>query len=499
MEPSAKEKTAFATYSGLYEFRKMPFGLVNAPATFQRLMEAVLAGLARDGVLVYLDDVLVVGRTLEEHNRKLSTVFQMIRDAGLRLKPKKCRFAQEEVEYLGHVISAGGVRTDTKKVDAVRNFPTPMDVKALRSFVGLASYYRRFVPGFSKIAGPLHALTKKDAPFVWNEACELSFTKLKDLLTTAPVLAFPDFQKPFILETDASGAGLGAVLGQKQEDGSVRPVAYASRSLLRHEGNYGITELEGLGVVWAAKHFRPYLYGHSCVVYTDHEALRSLLNTPQPSGKLARWGMALQELDLTIFHRSGKANANADALSRCPRPTSDVVELDMPSQVVANLSLEETEDLPAMQRSDPELMVVITYLETGGLPEDEKLARQVALTRSQHVIEDDVLYRLEGNGTLRVIPPTPLRSKIFQDAHGGRFGAHLSDVKVYSELRRHFWWNGMRTDITRWSRACLVCATHSTGRKVRPPLPRSLSPDPSIVSGLTLSNFPGQEMVTSMR
>ena len=279
-------------------------------------MEVVLAGLAWDGVLVYLDDVLVVGSTLEEHNRKLATVFQRIRDAGLRLKPKKCRFAQEEVEYLGHVVSADGVRTDPKKVDAVRNFPTPVDVKALQSFVGLASYYRRFVPGFSKIAGPLHALTKKGAPFVWSEACEVSFTKLKDLLTTALVLAFPDFRKLFILETDASGAGLGAVLAQKQEDGSVRPVAYASRSLLRHEGNYGIKELKGLGVVWAAKHFRPYLYGHSGVVYTDHEALKSLLNTPQPSGKLVRWGMALQELDLTILHRSGKANANADALSR---------------------------------------------------------------------------------------------------------------------------------------------------------------------------------------
>ena len=184
-------------------------------------------------------------------------------------------------------------------------------MKTLRSFVGLASYYRRFVPCFSKIARPLHALTKKGAPFVWSEACEVSFTKLKDLLTTAPVLAFPDFRKPFILETDASGVGLGAVLAQKQEDGSVRPVAYASHSLLRHEGNYWIMELEGLGVVWAAKHFRPYLYGHSGVVYT----------------KLARWGMALQELDMTILHRSMKANANADALSRCPQPISDATEL----------------------------------------------------------------------------------------------------------------------------------------------------------------------------
>ena len=497
MEPSAKEKTAFATYSGLYEFRKMPFGLVNAPATFQRLMEAVLAGLARDGVLVYLDDVLVVGSTLEEHNQKLATVFQRIRDAGLRLKPKKCRFAQEEVEYLGHVVSADGVRTDPRKVDAVRNFPTPVDVKTLRSFVGLASYYRRFVPGFSKIAGPLHALTKKDAPFVWSEACEVSFTKLKDQLTTAPVLAFPNFREPFILETDASGAGLGAVLAQKQEDGSVRPVAYASRSLLRHESNYGITELEGLGVVWAAKHFRPYLYGHSGVVYTDHEALKSLLNTPQPSGKLARWGMALQELDLTILHRSGKANANADALSRCPQPTLDATELALPNQVVGNLSAEETEDLPAMQRSDPELRCVITYLETGVLPEEEKLARRVALTRSQYVIEDNVLYKLEGDGTLRVIPPTPLRSQIFQEAHGGRFGAHLSAVKVYSELRRHFWWDGMRGDITRWSRACW-CVLHTALDGRSDPLSlRSLSPDPLIVLELTSFNFPSQERGTS--
>ena len=207
MEPSAKEKTAFATYSGLYEFRKMPFGLVNAPATFQRLMEVLLAGLAWDGVLVYLDDFLVVGSTLEEHNRKLTTAFQRIRDAGLRLKPKKCRFAQEEVEYLGHVVSADGVRTDPRKVDVVRNFPTPVDVKTLRSFVGLASYYRRFVPGFSKIARPLHALTMKDVPFVWSEACEVSFIKLKDQLTTALVLAFPNFREPFILETDALGLG----------------------------------------------------------------------------------------------------------------------------------------------------------------------------------------------------------------------------------------------------------------------------------------------------
>jgi hypothetical protein len=183
---------------------------------------------------------------------------------------------------------------------AVEEYPVPHDLKTLRSFLGLASYYRKFVPDFATVAGPLHALTKKEVPFLWTPKCQSAFVELKKLLTHSPVLSFPDFAEPFILETDASGAGMGAVLAQKQGDGTVRPIAYANRSLQPHEKNYGITELEGLGVVWEVKQFRPYLYGHRCEVYTDHSALTSQLNTPQPSGKLARWGMAIQELDLQI-------------------------------------------------------------------------------------------------------------------------------------------------------------------------------------------------------
>ena len=176
-------------------------------------------------------------------------------------------------------------------------------MKSLRSFLGLASYYRRFVMGFSSVANPLFTLTKKDVDFVWSEACEAAFHQLKKLLTEAPVLAFPEFDRGFLLETDASGIGLGAVLAQKQDDGTVRPVAYVSRTLQPHERNYGVTELEALGVVWVVRHFRHYLYGHHCDVFTDHEALRSLLNMPHPSGKLARWVLALQEVDLAIFYR----------------------------------------------------------------------------------------------------------------------------------------------------------------------------------------------------
>lgn len=250
----------------------MPFGLVNAPATFQQLMELVLSGLARDKCHVYLDDVLVFGKTVEEHNRNLTSVLAQIRKAGLKLKPKKCKFAQLSVDYLGHVVSAAGIQTDPKKVQAVQQFPVPLDVKALHSFLGLASYYRRFVPNFSKVAGSLHALTKKDMPYVWSPECQSAFEQLKELLTTAFVLCYPDFQRPFILETDASGCGLGAVLAQEEEDGLVRPMAYASRSLQKHKRNYGI-RAGGAGSCLAVRHFRAYLYGHRCVVYTDHEAL----------------------------------------------------------------------------------------------------------------------------------------------------------------------------------------------------------------------------------
>ena len=466
MDQASREKTAFITYSGLYEFKKMPFCLVNAPATFQRLMEVVLNGLARDGCMVYLDDVLVVGRTFEEHNNNLAKVFQQLRSAGLTLKPKKCKFAQLQVTYLGHVVSAEGVRTDPKKLQAILEFPVPANVKALRSFLGLASYYRRFIPQFSRIAGPLHALTKKNSVFMWTAACQETFERLRKLLASAPVLAYPDFHVPFILETDASVSRLGAVLAQQQEGGLVRPIAYASRSLQEHEKRYGATELEGLGVVWAVKHFRPYLYGHHCDIYTDHEALKSLLNTPQPSGKLARWGMAIQELDVRILHRSGKHNVNADALSRAPVAQPEEVQKVSCETVAA---IEAGDELAALQRDDKELKEIIDFLESDILPSEEKKAKLLSLTQSQYTLMDSVLYHIQQDGSLRVIPPGNLREELFHQAHGGIYGGRLGDAKVYSELLRHYWWLKMRSDITHWSKSCLTCATYGRGQSVRPP------------------------------
>ena len=444
MEPRSQEKTAFSTYAWHYEFRKMPFGLVNAPSTFQRRMVVVLAGLARNCCLVHLDDVLVFGRSLNEHNENLSKVFKRLRAAGLKLKPKKCQIAVNEVVYLGHIVSAKGVRADPKKVPAVQEFPTPVDTRTLRSFLGLTSYYRRFVPGFASVAGRLQGLTKKDVPFIWTTECQAAFSHLKNMLTSSPILTYPDFSQPFVLETDASGAGLGAVLAQKNADGTPRPIAYASRSLQRHERIYGITQLEGLGVVWAVKHFRPYLYGHKCEVFTDHVALKSLLNTPQPSEKLARWGMAIQELDLMISHQAGKHNANADALFKSPLPHSFETDTSSADAVIAALVAEEVEEnLASLQKKDPELAIIVNYLGTGALPEDESVSKRLSLTESQYLLKDGVLYHVEEDSTLRVIPPSESRKKLFTEAHGGRFGAHLGDVKVHSELKRHYWWRGM--------------------------------------------------------
>ena len=477
MEESAREKTAFVTMEGLYEFCVMPFGLCNAPATFQRLMQKALSGLGGEEPFcsVYIDDVIVYSDSVESHIQHLQQVFERLRRIGLRLHPQKCRFAYPEVAFLGHVISAVGIAPNPDKVRAVREFKVPTNVRMVREFLGLAGYYRRFVPNFSKVAGPLHNLTRQDVPFVWTQRCQGAFDSLKDRLTTPPVLAYPCFTKPFVLHTDASGLGLGAVLEQEQEDGRLHPVSYASRTLSKHESRYGITDLEG--VVWACKHFRAYLLGHRTVVYTDHAPLKAMLKAKHPSGKLARWAGIISELDLDIQYRPGRKNANADALSRCPLERVEDSQIVGVVAQVSEVDCESlgvgAEELVKLQVEDNQLSQLRQYLQDGELPEDGKQAKRLVLEKERFVILDGVLYYVDPGGQhrLRIAVPKKLRETLIKETHAGPFGGHFAGRGLYKALAQHYWWDGMFGDVVRWCRSCLTCAAYQgCGRRAKPPL-----------------------------
>ncbi|KAL4113894.1 hypothetical protein QTP88_017450 [Uroleucon formosanum] len=248
LHPDDREKTGFSTDQGHFEFQRMCFGLKGAPATFQRLMNQVLTGLNGINAFVYLDDVIVIGTSLEDHLNQLEKVFDRFQKYNLKLQPSKCEFLRKEVCYLGHIITDKGVKPDLKITDCVSNFPTPKTEKDVRSFLGLAGYYRHFIPNFSLIAKPLTTLLKKDTEFIWTDLCQNAFLELKQLLSQQPILQYPDFSRPFIVTTDASNVAVGAILSQGKV-GSDLPIAYVSRTLNKAEKNYNTTEKELLAIV----------------------------------------------------------------------------------------------------------------------------------------------------------------------------------------------------------------------------------------------------------
>ena len=313
-----KKKTAFGTSSGrLYEFNRLPFGLCNAPATFSRLMDYVLTGLSWEICLYYLDDIIVFSRTWEEHIQRLEEVFQRLIEAGLTLGATKCRLAEKEVEFLGHVVSEEGLKPNPRLLECIREIKPPKTVTEVRSFLGLVGYYRRFVKGFSDIATPLNRLLEKGKEIVWTPECEQAFQTLKDALLHEPVVAYPDFEKPFKLYTDASNFGLGAVLQQVQ-NGKERIICCASRSLNKSERNYNTTKKECLAIVWGIKMFRSYLAPRKFEVYTDHAALQWLKSMKTQDALLYHWAASLEDYDFEVKHKPGKQQGHVDGLSRLP-------------------------------------------------------------------------------------------------------------------------------------------------------------------------------------
>ena len=468
MAQGDRQKTAFCTTEGLFEFKVMPFGLCNAPATFQRLMDLVLAGLQWSCCLVYIDDVIILGRSFSEHLRNLQAVFERIQSAGLKLKPSKCSFLQDEVQYLGHIVSKDGVKVDPAKTNKVASWSTPTSIREVKQFLGFASYYRRFIEGFAQVAKPLHCLTECKRQFQWTEECQAAFEELRHRLTTSPVLAYPDFEKSFILDTDASDVGIGAVLSQVSHNGQENVIAYASRLLSKTERRYCVTRRELLAVVAFTKH---YLLGKPFLLRTDHGSLTWLKNFKEPEGQLARWLEQLEEFDFEITHRQGKRHTNADALSRlpchqCGRDSHYPVLIAAAPLIPTKQRATEVREA---QLKDATIGPVLQAREVNERPSTEEMKNASRDTRrlvqlwDQLQVRDGILYRLyehptEQTPTLQLVTPTGLRQEVMADLHEGVLGGHLGVEKTVARLKERWYWPGYHNDIHAWCRNCAQCA-----------------------------------------
>jgi len=288
--------TAFITKYGLFEYTKMPFGLCNAPSTFQRCMELIFRGMQWKTLLIYLDDIILYSSNLESHFDKLGEVLSRLIKTGLKLKPSKCEFLKDEVVYLGHVVSKDGIKPNPKVIDSVSNWKTPGSVKDVQRFLGLCNYYRQFVPKFSEIASPLSTLTKKDTRFQWSVECDDSFKFLKNVLCKAPVLAYPLSKGHYIIDTDASNVGIGGILSQVQNN-KEKVISYGSEKLDKQQQRYSVIRRELLAVITFINQFRHFLLGRKFILRTDHGSLRWLFSFKDPQGQLARWLEFLSQYD----------------------------------------------------------------------------------------------------------------------------------------------------------------------------------------------------------
>ncbi|KAL0870576.1 hypothetical protein ABMA27_005541 [Loxostege sticticalis] len=372
----SKFKTAFVTPDGQFEFNRMPFGLANAPAVFQRAVNMVLGNSRYDTALAYMDDILVPSKTFEQGLERLRTIFEKLRNSGLTLKPQKCYFFKVEVEYLGFEVSGAGIKPGTRKVEAVSNFPTPKDVHNVRQIVGLASFFRRFIKGFAQIARPLTKLLKKNSVWEWSTEQESAFNEIKRILSSKPVLALYDPTAETQIHTDASKHGVGGVLLQRQADSNFKPIAYYSRQTSPEESHFSSYELETLAVIASLMKFRPYVLGLNFTIVTDCNSLRATFQKRDMIPRVARWWSLIQEYDCNIMYRSGQNMIHVDALSR--NPVSNEVGVVEAVETFEVMSIND-DWLGTVQSNDSELKLerynrtILDSLAAQNHGQDEKL------------------------------------------------------------------------------------------------------------------------------
>lgn len=461
LDEHSKPLTAFSTPSGHWQFRKLPFGVSGAPLTFQRLVNKVLHGLLGKQVFAFIDDIIIVSQDVDSHITLLQEVFDRLYQAGLTLRFPKCHFLRPSITYLGHVLDQNGVHTTPDKVKAIFNYPVPTDVKSVRSFLGLSGYYRSFIKDYSRIARPLTQLLRKDSTFTWGAEHQEAFDSLRTTLTSPPVLAYPDHTKDFFLYTDACGKGLGAALMQYDVRNKLQPLAYASRTLNKAESNYSTTHLEALAVVWALRHFRDIIYGYNIHVRTDHAAVVELFNTKTLTGKLARWGLIVQDFNPSFAHVPGAVNQVADALSRNIGAIMDmdVDHFDDPSRT-HDPTLNDS--IRAAQQTDNFCQPILYYLQSG----DPNSLPTLPVPLTDFDLNDGILVRNTYITTkygphrevTQIVVPESLVSMILHNIHSSPHAGHPGKSRALMQARLLYYWPRMRLDIIDYINNCHTCA-----------------------------------------
>ena len=519
LSEESKQKTAFHAPKcnpAHWEYNFMPFGLVGAPRTFQRMMDRILRGLEYKIALAYLDDIIIYGATIEECLANMKIVFERIRNAGLKLKPSKCSLFQRETTFLGHVISADGIKTDPKKVQDVVNMLPCRNVKDVLTFMGMTTYYSKFVPKFQEISRPIQGLTKKNVKFSWGSEQQRAFEKMKKMLITAPVLAYPRDDCKFILDTDASNYALGAVLSQLQpdENGNLveRPIAYYSKRFNGAELHYCARRRELLAIVKSVKHFNPYVRGQKFIIRTDHASLKYIKTMKELPSQFHRWVFALEEYSYEIEVRKGVLHANADGMSRMPCRMKrciceGVQEMEKAGDCedvnVAQIQINVLEyrpkytsiEMAAAQRADPDIGVLYkakvddnkrpSWNEISG---ESPAAKAYIMEWRRIEVHDNILHRRWENDDgseirLQVLVPFKYQREICHNYHDTATKSHLGKRRCYAALQKRYFWHKMHDDIKWWIRTCDVCQ-----RRKRP------QPTPKAPMKIYVTGHPGERI-----
>ena len=460
MDSDSSRKAAFTTHRGLFEPKRMPFGLRSAPATMQRLMTMLFGSMTWKMVLVYLDDIVIFSSSVEQHLSRLDLVFAKLREANLKLKPSKCALLRKSVEYLGHVVSGKGISTSPRIVDAIQNYPIPGDVPAVRRFLGLTGYYRAFIPNYADIAEPLNRLMRKYMRFSWDKECEVAFHKLRNFIVSAPVLRFPDFHIPFYLTTDASEVGISGVLSQKA-GGFDHPIGYFSCCLSLAQRNYSATDRECLAIVESIRHFDMFLAGCEFVVRTDHRPLSYLQSLKEPRGRLARWILFLSSYNFRIEYKPGVEIPHADALSRLEPGT------------VAATRLEPQFSSEALRKAQQEDDIVsrVTYLMRMGkdVREGEKRAVLDLFRQRKNLFftDEGILMVQSPKGSHQIVLPDQLVREVLYAAHDSPGSGHLGVDKTLHKVRERFYWPTLFRDVNKYCRTCHSCQCRKDPSKAR--------------------------------